>query len=159
MDTAIHDNQTPRIRRRADVPSRIGHAVAAAPAQPLSRLKRGCFIAMAGGFFALGVLGIILPGLPTTPFLLLTSYFLLRAWPSMNERLLASRLFGGILRDWQHHGGVRRHVKLKAVALVAVMICATLLLVELSPIARGLLAGGSLLGMLVISRLREVTAA
>ena len=121
-------------------------------------VKRLTFIALAGVFLALGLIGVVLPGLPTTPFLLLTSYFLLRAWPSMNERLLRSRVLGGILRDWQHRGGVRRRVKLKAIALVGVMVCAALLMVEMTTLLRGVVACGALTGLLVIGRLPDVAA-
>ena len=122
----------------------------------LSPLKRGVFISLAGFFFLLGAAGVILPGLPTTPFLLLTSYFLLRAWPSMNRRLLNSRLFGGVLRDWQHHGGVQRHIKIKAIVLVGLMVCAAMFFSEMSTVVRGVIASGALIGLLVIRRLPEV---
>lgn len=91
-----------------------------------SRLRRGVFLSCAGFFFVLGALGAFLPGLPATPFLLLTSYFLVRTSPRLNERLLRSRMFGPILVDWQVHGGVRRDVKLKAIAFVAVAVALTI---------------------------------
>ena len=88
--------------------------------------KRILFGTAAGFFFLLGATGLIVPGLPTTPFLLLTSYFLVRSVPSLNDRLLKSKLFGPILTDWQRHRGVRKDVKLKAVAAVVLAISATL---------------------------------
>lgn len=84
--------------------------------------RRGLFLGLAAFFFGLGVAGVVLPGLPATPFLLLTSYFLLRSSPSLNHKLLQSHLFGPILLDWQQHGGVRFHVKVKAIALVVIMV-------------------------------------
>ena len=134
----------------------LGRADSESTLPPISITKRLVFIAVAGFFFLLGAAGVVLPGLPTTPFLLLTSYFLLRAWPSMNERLLRSRLFGGVLRDWQHRGGVRRHIKVKAIALVGVMVCAGLVFIEMLPMVRGIFASGALIGLLVIRRLPEV---
>ena len=64
-------------------------------------VRKAAYLGLAAFFFGLGATGAILPGLPTTPFLLLTSYFLLRASPKLNERLLNSRMFGSILTDWQ----------------------------------------------------------
>jgi len=86
--------------------------------------KKLLFLALAGIFFVLGVLGTILPGLPTTPFLLLTSYLLARSSPRVNAVLLRSRFFGPILTDWQEHRGVRRDVKLQAIVCVILAVSA-----------------------------------
>lgn len=81
-------------------------------------IRRVAYITLAGIFFALGMIGIALPGLPTTPFLLLTSYFLARSWPRMHRMLLKNKLFGSILRHWQQHRAVEPRVKLQASFLV-----------------------------------------
>ena len=108
---------------------------------------------LGGLFLILGVLGIVLPGLPTTPFLLLTSYFLVRSSPGLNARLLRSRLFGPILIDWQVHGGIRPHVRLKAIGTVLLAVALTLFLTQSSSaISLGILVAASI-GMLVILRL------
>ncbi len=83
---------------------------------------RVAFLIAAGVFFLVGVAGILLPGLPTTPFMLLTSYFLLRSSPSLNKRLLHSRFLGPILQDWHERRGIRPAVKLRAALLVVVLL-------------------------------------
>ena len=92
---------------------------------PASKLKKWIFLAAAGVFFVLGLAGVVIPGLPTTPFLLLTSYFLLRSSPRLNKALLHSRLFGPILTDWQDHGGVRLDIKIKAIGIVVLTVGTT----------------------------------
>lgn len=92
------------------------------PVSQVTGWKRALFLFLATIFFVLGAAGAFLPGLPGTPFLLLTSYFLVRSFPSLNERLLQSRLFGPILRDWQRRGGVRRDIKVKAIIIVLAAI-------------------------------------
>ena len=72
--------------------------------QSVTGLRRMLYLLLAGGFFVLAMAGVILPGLPTTPFLLLTSYFLVRSYPRLNERLIKSKLFGPILVDWHVKG-------------------------------------------------------
>jgi hypothetical protein len=89
-------------------------------------VKKIVILTFAGLFFVLGFLGALLPGLPATPFLLLTSFLLLRTSPRLNARLRRSRLFGPILTDWEDHGGVRRNVKIKAVLFVLVSVGLTL---------------------------------
>lgn len=119
----------------------------------LSRLKRLLLLLAAGVCFLLGMLGVVLPGLPATPFLLLTSFLLVRSSPRLNAALLRSRLFGPILRDWQVYGGVRKDVKIKAVTLVVVSVAATSMLSGFAPLPLfGLLACAAL-GVVVILRL------
>jgi len=78
---------------------------------------------VAGLFFVgLAVLGAMLPVLPTTPFLLLASFFFVRSSPRLNAWLLRSRVFGGMLRDWQRHRGVRPRVKVVALSVLVVAV-------------------------------------
>jgi uncharacterized membrane protein YbaN (DUF454 family) len=64
-------------------------------------MARLFFLFLVAVCFLLACVGIVIPGPPTTPFLLLTSYFLVRSFPQLNSRLLKSRFFGPILTDWQ----------------------------------------------------------
>ncbi len=117
------------------------------------RGKRIVHLSLAALFFVLGVLGALLPLLPATPFLLLTSYFLSKSSPRLNRALLRSRLLGRILSDWQKRGGIRRSVRIKAIAAVIVAVAATLAVSDLS--ARGMIAVVFLaqIGIVVVLRL------
>ena len=83
------------------------------------------YLISGAAFFLLCVLGVILPDIPTTPFLLVCSYALARSFPALNQRLLKSRLFGEILRDWQESRGVRDDVKVGATVVVICCVLAT----------------------------------
>ena len=73
-------------------------------------------------FVALGVVGAVLPLLPTTPFLLLASYFFARSSRRLNEWLLRNRLFGPMIRDWQRYRGVRLKVKIVALTMLPIVV-------------------------------------
>jgi uncharacterized protein len=95
---------------------------------PLLGGIRGIIYVILGCFFvALGLLGAMLPVLPTTPFLLLASYFFVRSSPRLNAWLLRSPLFGPFLRDWHHHRGVRLHVKVTAIIVMALVASASII--------------------------------
>tara|TARA_R110002020_G_scaffold38935_1_gene116528 strand:- start:434 stop:739 length:306 start_codon:yes stop_codon:yes gene_type:complete len=98
---------------------------------------------------------VILPVLPTTPFLLLTSYFLVRSYPRLNEKLLKLTLFGSILVDWQVNGGVRRDVKTKAVSIVIIAIGFSIYITAFSRRLSLIIAAVASLGIVVIVNLPE----
>jgi uncharacterized membrane protein YbaN (DUF454 family) len=89
----------------------------------------GSFLYVAGGWVCVGlaVVGAVLPLLPSTPFLLLASWCFYRGSPRLHAWLHRSRTFGPLLDDWDHYRGVRRGVKRRAFALVAVVVAASLL--------------------------------
>lgn len=67
---------------------------------------------------ALGVAGIFLPLLPTTPFLLLAAWLFSRSSPRLEQWLFDHPMFGRPLRDWREAGAISRRAKLFAIALM-----------------------------------------
>lgn len=66
----------------------------------------------------LGLAGIFLPLLPTTPFLLLAAWLFSRSSPRLERWLTDHPMFGRPLRDWREEGAISRRAKLAAVALM-----------------------------------------
>lgn len=93
----------------------------------IQRTRRVVFIGLGGVFVGLGILGAYLPVMPTTPFLLVASFFFARSSPRLNRWLVRSPLFGPFLRDWQQHRGVRLHVKALAVAVMTTAVTASII--------------------------------
>ncbi|MBI1248718.1 DUF454 family protein [bacterium] len=90
------------------------------PIPPLDWSKRLIYLGLASFFFLLAIVGILMPIMPATPFLLVTSYFLVRSFPKLNDLLLKAPYFGPILYDWEVRKGMRTSVKLQAIATVIV---------------------------------------
>jgi uncharacterized membrane protein YbaN (DUF454 family) len=97
--------------------------------------KRVMYLALAGGSFAMTLVGLVVPGIPTVPFLLATSYFLARSSRWLDEKLRESVYFGSIVTEWDEHGGLGRRSKAKLVALSGVIVVVAILLSPLSPLA------------------------
>lgn len=126
------------------------------PPPPVRGAWRIVYLVAALLCFALSIVGVFLPGVPTVPFILLTSFFLLRSSPALNQRLLRSRTFGPMLRDWHRYHGVRRRVKLVSFATIAATLGVSIALVSTSlpaTIGIGLLA---LVGLFVVWRIPTI---
>lgn len=118
--------------------------------------RRAMHLTLAAVWFALAVLGAILPGLPCTCFLLLCSYSLCRSSKRLHQRLLDSKWFGPMLRHWRLHRGVRPGVKSKALATMGLCLGATLVFAPLPPVAWWAVAAAGVIGAGVVLRLRVV---
>ena len=79
----------------------------------------------------LATLGVVLPVLPTTPFLLLAAWFFSRSSPRFHHWLLCRSWFGGYIRHWQTHKGLPRKAKRRAVIVILLTFAVSLWLVKL----------------------------
>ncbi|WP_066707043.1 YbaN family protein [Curvibacter delicatus] len=88
-------------------------------AVPLSALLRWVYLVLALLFLLLGLIGIFLPVLPTTPFILLSAWAAARSSPRLLAWLEEHTAFGPMIRDWRHGGVVRRRSKWMATGVMA----------------------------------------
>ena len=72
-------------------------------------------------FLLLGGIGIVLPLLPTTPFVILAAACFARSSPKLHGWLLRSELFGPILRDWERNKCISTRIKTLAISMMAVV--------------------------------------
>lgn len=96
------------------------------PAKPATGVARALYAGAGVGFVGVAYLGVLLPGLPTTPWVLLASYCFSKSSPRLERWLRRSPVFGPLLRDWVEHRGIRRPVKVLAVCLVACVVTASI---------------------------------
>lgn len=73
-------------------------------------------------FVGLGVIGIVLPVLPTTPFLLLAAFCFARSSEKWHNWLMTNKLFGDYLRNYQEGRGIPLKVKVMAITFLWVTI-------------------------------------
>ena len=70
----------------------------------------------------LGIIGIFLPLLPTTPFLLLTAFLYYRSSPKAYERLMAQPVIGEYIRNFRENKVIPLRVKIIALILLWITI-------------------------------------
>lgn len=93
---------------------------------PLPAVARWLLLLFAGLCLALGVIGVVVPGLPSTVFILMAAWAAARSSPRLYRWLWHHPLFGSMLRNWHNGGRVSRHAKWSATCLMA--LCALILL-------------------------------
>jgi uncharacterized membrane protein YbaN (DUF454 family) len=85
----------------------------------LRREVRGLFFVLGLASVVLGVAGIFLPLLPTTPFLLLAAACFARSSDRFYHWLLNHPLLGATVREWQQYRSIPRRTKWVAIATMA----------------------------------------
>lgn len=83
-------------------------------------LIRGVFFGLGVVFLALGLIGVVVPGMPTTVFVLLAGYCWARSSRRFYAWLMAHRVFGKMLIDWQERRAMPRFAKYLAWAMMAI---------------------------------------
>ena len=81
----------------------------------MENLKKKIYIFI--GFLAviLGIIGVILPGIPTVPFLLVALFCFERSSKKYHDMILNNKYFGKALRDYYEGRGLTTSVKIKAI--------------------------------------------
>ena len=72
-----------------------------------------------------GIVGTVLPLVPTTPFLLVAAFAFARSSPRLHNWLMEHRHFGPLVLNWQRHGSIDRKTKVLSVAVMAGMLALT----------------------------------
>ena len=86
---------------------------------------RPVFFLLGWSFFGLGAVGTVVPGLPTTPFMLLALWAFSKSSRRFHDWLYAHRLFGPPLHQWRTHRVIP--LKAKVLALVTMLVSFTYL--------------------------------
>lgn len=76
----------------------------------------------------LGAVGIVLPLLPTTPFLLLAAFAFGKSSPRLHQWIVSHRRLGPPLHAWRAHGAIGRRAKAMAISMMGAAFVVSLFL-------------------------------
>ena len=105
-----------------------------------SLLVRMVLLALGSIALLLGIIGIVVPGLPTTPFILVAAACYARASERFYRWLLRNPTFGPLIAEWRHHRSIPWRVKWLAITLMSLTICASIWTLSAMPWLQILLA-------------------
>jgi len=76
----------------------------------------------------LGALGVLLPILPTTPFVILAAFAFGKSTPALHHRLKHHRVFGPMITDWEASGAIAPRYKALAITMMASAFAASVVM-------------------------------
>lgn len=95
-----------------------------------SRLRHALLVVAGLSFTGLAVAGVLLPLVPTTPFLLLAAACFARSSPRLYRLLLSNRVFGPYIDEWRRDRTVPPAAKRKAYLVVVLAFGSSIALVD-----------------------------
>tara|TARA_R110000850_G_scaffold58793_5_gene136282 strand:- start:887 stop:1282 length:396 start_codon:yes stop_codon:yes gene_type:complete len=108
-------------------------------------MKRQFYLAAGLISVALGGIGVVLPLLPTVPFMILAAFCFANSSPRLEAWLVDHRVFGSHIRNWRERRAITRRGKWAATVAFAVSCTIALLFMKmpwnLFPIAAALITG------------------
>jgi len=108
----------------------------------LEKIKKTVFLFLGLILTFLGIIGIFIPVLPTTPLLLLASYCYVRSSEKLYLWLINHRIFGRYIRDYNKYRAVDKKSKTIAVILIWVSMMISMSLISKTPVRIVLLITG-----------------
>ncbi len=114
-------------------------------------MKRYLYIIFGLIAVGLGALGVVVPGLPTTPFLLLASWLFYRSSPRLQQWLLQSWL-GKYIRNYHRLGGMTFAQKAGAIGIMVFMVLlSTFAFIPAGSVARIIVPAVGAVGVIVVA--------
>lgn len=111
-----------------------------------------------GWFFVLlGLVGVIVPILPTTPFMILAAAIFSRSSPRFHQMLLNNRWFGEVLKDWEERGVLARSTKRKSTFMIVLAFLISIAILYERPALQLMLVGIGATLLFFLWRIKEDT--
>jgi uncharacterized protein len=102
-----------------------------------SAILRAFWGALGAFFIGVGVIGIFVPGLPTTPFVLLAAACFSRSSDRLNQWLRRHPAFGKLIYDWENGRRIDRKAKITALVVMAAGLVVSSFLLSSRPVLLG----------------------
>ena len=75
----------------------------------------------------IGIIGIVLPLLPTTPFVLLAAALFAKSSNAFHDYLVKNKYFGAIIKDWQENRTIPLRAKITAVLMMSISVIVSII--------------------------------
>ena len=118
-------------------------------------LQKNIFIILGWFFTLLGIIGVILPLLPTTPFLIVALVFFSKSSPRFHQMLLNNAWVGPTLKQWEATKTLSRKTKHKAIVLIVITFSVSIAIFHTDLLVQLLLVFLCIVLLIIIWRINE----
>lgn len=120
-----------------------------------TKIKHILLIILGWFFIVLGVIGALLPILPTTPFLILALACFAESSPRFHRMLLNNKWFGPHLRQWENNKTIRRGIKRKVMLMIVISFGVSIAILSGRMGLQLMLVCFCIVSLFIVSRLKE----
>ena len=91
-------------------------------------MKKILYIVLGSVMLAIGAVGVVVPGLPTTIFLILAAYFFTHSSPRLYDWLMNNKIFGPIITNYTKYHGITSKDRKNALITIWIIILISIVL-------------------------------
>lgn len=118
-----------------------------------SLLQRRVYLALGFVALSLGIIGIPMPVLPTTPFILLAAWCFARSSERWHQWLLSNETFGAVISNWEERRCISLQTKIVAISSMVVLGGSSVVFAIQNDTTRLVALGFMLIGAVVVLQL------
>ncbi|MDF2612381.1 MAG: uncharacterized protein K0S71_167 [Clostridia bacterium] len=117
----------------------------------MKSIKKYLLISIGFLSLALGIIGVFFPVLPTTPFLLLTSFCFVRSSTRLYHWLINHKLFGTYIYNYMTYKAVKKSTKVGALLFLWASLIVSMIIIDQMYLRILLLVIGTLVSIHILS--------
>lgn len=114
------------------------------------KLKKFLLISLGLIFVALGTIGIFVPGLPTTIFMILAAYCFLKSSEKLYKWVIENKFVGDKVKHFMETKTIPLRGKIHSISAMWIMVIISLVFLEVSPIVKLIITIAAITGTTVI---------
>lgn len=116
----------------------------------MSRFKKIILTIIGLIFVALGLIGIFVPGLPTTIFMILAAYCFIRSSERLYNWVVENKIFGYRVKHFMETKTIPLRGKIHSISAMWIMVILSLIFLKVSVVVKIIIALAALIGTIVI---------
>ncbi len=116
----------------------------------MTGFKKILLISLGLSFVTLGIIGVFIPGLPTTIFMILAAYCFLRTSPKLYNWVIENKIFGHKVKHFMETKTIPLRGKIHSISAMWIMVLISVFLLKVSLLIKLIIVGFAVIGTIVI---------